>query len=150
MITVSIIEKSGLQEGWLDMLKAYAGVADSGQDVLLGILLNRAILRVQEMADKSILSCTMRVEADEAIEGVRLYQTVKDILSVKNSDAYEVAYSQEGRIIYAMEDYVTVEYTTEPNIEDVDNLLPIVFQYATALYDGQDNTVLANILKQCL
>ena len=150
MITVSIIEKSELNEGWLDMLKAYAGVADTGQDSLLNILLNRAVLRVQEMADKSLLACTMRVEADEASEGVRLYQTVKDILSVKDCDACEIAYSQEGRTIYAMQDYVVVEYTTEPNSEDVDNLLPIVLQYATALYDGQDNTVLANILKQCL
>lgn len=150
MITVSIIEKSELNEGWLDMLKAYAGVADTGQDILLNILLNRAVLRVQEMADKSLLACTMRVEADEACEGVRLYQTVKDILSVKDCDAYEIAYTLEGRTIYAMQDYVVVEYTTEPNVEDVDNLLPIVLQYATALYDGQDNTVLANILKQCL
>jgi hypothetical protein len=28
-------------------------------------------------------------------------------------------------------------------------LLPVVYQYATALYDGQDSRTLASILEQC-
>lgn len=149
MINLSIIEKSEPSADWFSMMKSYASVADDAQDALLQSLFNRAVLRVQEMADKSLLACTIRLEADEAKEGVRLYQSVKDIISVKDGNGNAVEYSQEERTIYAFADEVVVEYTTEPNAADIEDLLPVVYQYATALYDGQDNRTLANILKQC-
>jgi hypothetical protein len=42
-----------------------------------------------------------------------------------------------------------VTFTTEVNAADYDRLLPIVLQYATGIYDGQDSRTLNLILTQC-
>jgi hypothetical protein len=44
---------------------------------------------------------------------------------------------------------VVVEYTTQANEGAILELLPVVYQYAAALYDGQDSKALAAILMQC-
>ena len=80
MVSLEIIEREEPAAGWLEDLKAYASVADDSQDSLLNALLVRACLRVQEMADKSILACTLEVHDDEVEDNyVRLYQSVSEI-----------------------------------------------------------------------
>lgn len=149
MIELSIIERDVPCMAWLDTLKMYASVADDSQDALLNSLLLRACLRVQEMADRSILACRFRLTEDEVDGSVRLYQSVADVISVKDMEGNGVSYSRDGKSIYVLHSAVVVEYTTEPKQGDIDDLLPVVYQYATALYDGEDSRTLANILTQC-
>jgi hypothetical protein len=150
MIELSLIESDAPCMAWLDSLKTYASVADDSQDALLNSLLLRACLRVQEMADKSILSCRFLLSEDEAEGSVRLYQTVSEVVNVKDGEGNGVSWVRKGRKILVDHTTVEVEYTTKPNPMEVEALMPVVFQYATALYDGEDSGTLANILKQCL
>lgn len=149
MMNLEIIERAEIPAEWLDTFKQYASVADNGRDTLLMSMLTLAVLRVQEMADKSLLACTIRLTDEDAYYGVTLYQSVKEIVSVKDAKGNEPIWSREGNAIYTKADYAEVVYKTEPLAASLDALLPIVYQYATALYDGEDNRTLANILRQC-
>lgn len=151
MITLNIIESSRPSATWLDGLKAYASVPDASQDSLLESLLLRACLRVQEMADRSILACTFRLEEDEVENGlVRLYQTAAEVLTVTDGEGNPLTWAKGNRTLsVGAADSVAVEYTTEPREGDIAALLPVVYQYATALYDGEDQRTLTNILMQC-
>lgn len=150
MIELNIIEREDPCIGWLDMLKKYASVPDDSQDALLNALLVKACLRVQEMADRSILGCTFELREDNVEdETVRLYQSVSDILYVRAADGRELGWSMRGKALRVYESDVVVRYKTEARAGDVADLLPVVYQYATALYDGEESVVLANILKQC-
>lgn len=150
MIELSIIEKTETPAAWLDQFKAYASIADNSQDSLLRAILTKAVLSVQQKADKSLLACTFKLYEDEVEGGaVWLYQTVKQVVSVETPDGSGVAFSQVGRKIGVAQSPVVVTYKTEPHLGDLDELLPVVYQYATALYDGADAKTLANILTQC-
>ena len=149
MINLEIIERAEPSAEMLETFKQYAAVADGSQDSLLRAMLVRAILRVQEMADRSILACTLRIEEDDTYDGIRLYQSFKDIVSVKGRMGQDIPFHIDGRKVYTSQDYAEVTYTTEPSVGAIDDLMPVVYQYATALYDGQDSKALANILTQC-
>ena len=151
MIELDIIERNGFPAQWLAEFKAYASVADNSQDALLESLLLRSVLRVQEMADRSILPCRFRLQEDEVQDGVvRLYQTIKTIDKVTDAEGNSVRYTRANKILSCgVVDNVIVEYTTEAKEGNVYELLPVVYQYATALYDGQDSRTLAAILMQC-
>lgn len=149
MIELTIIEKADTPAAWLEQFKAYASIADNAQDSLLQAILSKAVLSVQQKADRSLIACTFELYEDE-VEGnaVRLYQTVSQVVSVKH-EGNGVAYSFIGRRVHVAHSSVTVTYKTEPHLADIDTLLPIVYQYATALYDGEDSKTLASILSQC-
>lgn len=150
MITLDTIEIGAMPSGALDGFKAYAAVADNSQDMLLISMLTRAMLRVQEMADRSLLSCTFRLTDDETDGLVRLYQSVKDIVSVKDGEGNAITYTKASRTLsVGHASSVVVEYTTQANEGAIKELLPVVYQYAAALYDGQDSKALAAILMQC-
>ena len=150
MVSLEIIEREELSQDWLGALKAYASVSDDAQDSLLNALLVRACLRVQEMADKSILACTIELHDDEVEDNaVRLYQTVAEVIDVTSAEGHRQYWEPRGRSIRVFSPTAVVRYRTEPRQGDVDELLPIVYQYATALYDGEDSKTLANILTQC-
>jgi hypothetical protein len=151
MVSLEIIEREEPATAWLDQFKAYASVADDSQDSLLNALLVRACIRVQEMADRSILACTLEL-ADGDVEDntVRLYQTVSEVLDVTTAEGHRQYWQPAGKNIRVYSDTAVVRYKTEPRTADIDRLLPIVYQYATALYDGEDSKTLANILTQCL
>lgn len=151
MITLNIIESSSPSAEWLEGLKAYASVPDASQDSLLESLLLRACMRVQEMADRSLLACTLRLEEDEVENGVvRLYQTIAEVLTVTDGEGNALAWAKATRTVsVGAADHVVVTYRTEPRDGDIAELLPVVYQYATALYDGEDPRTLANILTQC-
>lgn len=151
MVSLEIIEKEQPAAAWLDALKAYASVADDAQDSLLTALLIRACIRVQEMADRSILACTLELTDDDVEDNtVRLYQTVAEVLDVKSVEGHRQYWQPAGKNIRVYSNSAVVTYRTEPREADIDRLLPIVYQYATALYDGEDSKTLANILTQCL
>lgn len=151
MIALNIIEKGEMPAGWLKQMKAYAAVADDAQDTLLSALLMRAVLRVQEMSNKSLIACTFELREDEVEENtVRLYQTVSEVVSVSTPEGHRIYWEYRSNGLRVYEDSVVVVYKTEPRAGDIDALLPIVYQYATALYDGQDAKTLASILTQCL
>lgn len=151
MVSLEIIEREEPAAAWLDQFKAYASVADDSQDSLLNALLVRACIRVQEMADRSILACTLELaEGDVEDNTVRLYQTVSEVLDVTTAEGHRQYWQPAGKNIRVYSDTAVVRYKTEPRAADIDRLLPIVYQYATALYDGEDSKTLANILTQCL
>jgi hypothetical protein len=149
MIDLEIIERADIPTEWLEGFKAYAAIADSSFDRHLNAYLTRAVLTVQEKADRSLIACTFRVTEEEAESGVRLYQSVKDIVSVTDGRGVEHEFSTNGRMVYTMTDKAVVTYTTEPLQGNIDMLLPIVYEYATALYDGQESRTLVSILEQC-
>lgn len=151
MIELEIIERNELPAEWMAGFKAYASVADESQDALLESLLLRSVLRVQEMADRTILGCRFRLAENEVEDGViRLYQSVKSIDRVTDGEGNEIRWTRANRTLSCgVVDEVVVEYTTEATAGNVDELLPVVYQYATALYDGQDSRTLAAILMQC-
>lgn len=151
MVSLEIIERNEPIASWLKQFKQYASIADDAQDSLLNALLIRACIRVQEMANKSILACTLEVHDDEVEDNyVKLYQTVAEVISVTSAQGHRLYWEPRGGGIRVYNETAVVRYRTEPRYADIDALLPIVFQYATALYDGQDNKTLANILTQCL
>lgn len=150
MVSLSIIERCDPAPSWLDHLMRYASVSDESHVSLLNALLVKACLRVQEMANKSILACTIELREDEVEDNtVKLYQTVSEVISVNAPAGHRMYWEHRGNGLRVYEDSVVVLYRTEPRPGDVDVLLPIVLQYATALYDGEDANTLANILKQC-
>jgi hypothetical protein len=149
MIELNIIEKQEIPAHWLQQFKAYASISDGVLDPMLAVILTKAVLSVQQKADRSLIACVFELKEDE-VEGnaVRLYQTVSQVISVTHG-GNEVAYSYIGRKVHVAHSPVTVIYQTEPRLADIDALLPIVLQYATALYDGEDSKTLASILSQC-
>lgn len=150
MITLNIIERAEVPADWLEQMKTYAAVPDGAQDSLLSALLVRAVLRVQELANKSLLACTIELHEDDVEDNlVRLYQTVSEVVSVSTPVGHRLYWEPRSNGIRVYEPSVVVTYKTEPREGDVENLLPVVFQYATALYDGQDTKTLASILSQC-
>jgi hypothetical protein len=72
------------------------------------------------------------------------------VTSVVDDNGVAVSHHQRGRSVYVGTDrYVEVTFTTEVNAADYDRLLPVVLQFATAIYDGQDSRTLNSILTQC-
>lgn len=150
MITLDTIEIGSLPQGCLEGFKAYAAISDESQDMLVSSMLTRAMLRVQEQADRSLIPCTFRLEDDEVDGLVRLYQNIDQIVSVKDGNGQAIAWTKAGRTLsVGMVSSVVVEYTTQAQEGNVIDLLPVVYQYAAALYDGQDSRTLASILSQC-
>lgn len=136
-------------KGALDALKAYAAVSDAGQDDVLNMSLRRAFDIVQRVSDVALLPGTFRICAEDHPRTVNVYMGGK-VTDVKDDNGLAVSHHQRGRSVYVGTDrYVEVTFTTEVNQADYDRLLPVVLQYATAIYDGQDSRTLNSILPQC-
>lgn len=139
MIEVRIISHSDIKTEWLENFKAYASIADNGRDAMLQMILKSAILKIQEMADESILDCTIEVvdTAPESAE-MRLYQSVDAVVRVTDGNGNILAYKQNERQLHLAQivDIVKCEYTTLANPAMVDALLLTAYQYATFVYDG--------------
>ncbi len=139
MIEVRIISHSDIKDEWLESFKTYASIADNGRDAMLTMILKNAVLKVQEMADESILDCTIEV-VDDAPEGAEmlLYQSVESVVKVTDGNGNILAYRQNKRRIHLAQiaDCVKCEYTTKVNPVTVDSLLLTAYQYATFVYDG--------------
>lgn len=151
MIRKSIISSGDVELRHVQALRRYAAVPDETQDDILVHSLKRAFMAVQEEADKALLACRVRIEVTSVSAGdiTRLYYGGGTVTDVKTSRE-GVAYEAVGSDIFwgGSADKAVIEYETEPNEGDVEDLLPVVLQYATALYDGQDSKTLLGILRQ--
>lgn len=151
MIRIALISADLVNAQWLEAFRQYASIPSPGQDSMLSGLLTRAAFVVQEYADTSVLACSFRLSVDSVEDRrVRLYQTVAEVLSVKDATGEDVPYTQEGRTVVLGNDApaVSVEYRTVPDLGEQERLLPVVLRYATALYDGQDNAELTKIVQE--
>lgn len=135
----------------LEELKQYASVPDSSRDALLSTLLKSATLQVQEMADMTVLDCRVKCTYSDVRKGepLRLYLNVGQILGCVDASGDSVNYRLDGRELTVDKDtdLLSVEYESHPT-GDVSTLKMIIYRYATALYDGEDTSVLQSILKE--
>ena len=136
----------------LAAFKEFASV-NAGTDTLLTSMLTRAMLAVQEWEDVALLGATATLivsDREDTAAPVHLYLTPSTITSVQNGEGDAIAYSLVGKEL--IPSYraaaVKVVYSVVPNDADVTNLMPKVFRYATALYDGESSSTLARILQE--
>lgn len=155
MITLKTLEIAEPKREHLTMLKQYASVPDDSRDALLKSLLNRAMRIVQEAVDKTLLPATVELTVSDRHQvyedAIHLYQDANEIISVTDGEGVAIDYVRSGRFLRHLPwvDTVIVRYTTKPVLPEADALLAVVFQYATALYDGADSATLNQILAQC-
>ena len=151
MIRLELIEVAEPSDYALEDLKRYAAVADEAQDTLLRSAIANAFDKVQRTADVALLSGRWKVCAEDHTRVLNVYMGGR-VVSVTDGNGNAVSFNQRGRKVYVgSDDYVEVEFTTEVIPADYARLLPVVCQYATALYDGQtDQRILNQILSQCL
>jgi hypothetical protein len=151
MIRLELIELAEPSADALEDLKLYAGVVDNGQDKLLFNALATAMDKVQRTADSALLPGRWKVCAEDYPRVLNVYMGGK-VEAVTNGHGLAVSFNQRGRRVYVgSDDYVEVEFTTEVIPAEYARLLPVVCEYATALYDGQtDSRILNQILAQCL
>jgi hypothetical protein len=151
MIRLELIELAEPSADALEDLKRYAGVVDNGQDKLLFNALVTAMDKVQRTADIALLPGRWKVCAEDYPRVLNVYMGGK-VEAVTNGCGLAVSFNQRGRRVYVgSDDYVEVEFTTEVIPAEYARLLPVVCEYATALYDGQtDSRILNQILAQCL
>lgn len=149
MVRTEVIQIAEPDALALEALRQYAAVSDAGQDNVLMLALKRAFYMVQRAADVALLPGTFRVCASDHPRTVNVYMGGK-VTEVVDDHSVAVSYHQRGRSVCVGTDrYVEVTFTTEVNQADYDRLLPVVLQFATAIYDGQDSRTLNSILLQC-
>ena len=144
----------GFCRSYLEQFKQYASVPDDSRDALLNSLLKSAVLKVQEFANTALAVCTYRVTAAVPASGVvRLYMGGGDIVGLEDENGEQVRFDPlPGGLVqtFIRKGTVKVTYETVPNEGDRERLLPTVFRYGTALYDGEDPDVLKRILMETL
>lgn len=151
MVRLSVISSAPIGREFLDGLRKYASVAEDIHDSLLTSLAKRALMEVQDYADESTLACTLRLYVTgNTSRDIRLYQSVTEIESVKDGEGEDIPFSLSGRTVSLGRDADSVDivYRTKPEQGSTERLLPVVYRYATALYDGQDNIELTKILQE--
>ena len=151
MIRLELIEVAEPSDYALEDLKRYAAVADEAQDTLLRSALANAFDKVQRTADVALLPGRWKICAEDHTRVLNVYMGGR-VVSVTDGNGNAVSFNQRGRRVYVgSDDYVEVEFITEVIPAEYARLLPVVCQYATAIYDGQtDQRVLNQILSQCL
>lgn len=140
---------------FLEEFRQYASVPDHSRDALLRSLLNAAVLKVQEFADRALVRCTVRQIARVPESGVfELFLGGGEVVSASvPSSGWETSWKAlEGNKIRISPTGLDAEvvFTAEPKPADLVKLKPTVFRYGTALYDGEDTDVLNRILLECL
>ena len=147
-----IIEAEEPLTDHLEQFKMYASVPDGSRDGILLKILKRAMLTVQEYADRALLPCVIELTAYdvEPGESLPLYQGGKEVVSVKDRDGADVEHTVDsGRVIIGQRSSsVTVTYKNEVVLPEAEKLQPVCWELATAIYDGEDADVQASILKK--
>lgn len=151
MIQLRIIESGEPQTDHLEQFKQYASVPDDSRDGVLQKTLKRAMLAVQEHSDTALLPCKFELTITDVKPGepVRLYQGGKTVIRAEDKNGETVEYTQVGNSIRVSRRCATlvVVYQNEVNIPEAEKLQPVIWQLATAIYDGEDPKVQASILK---
>ena len=140
---------------FLEEFRQYASVPDHSRDALLRSLVAGAVLKVQEFADRALVECTVRQTARIPENGrFELYLGGGEVISVDvPSSAWTASYTAlPGGILRISQTGLDAEvvFKTSPKEVDLTRLKPVLFRYATALYDGEDTDVLNRILLECL
>ena len=155
MIQVRILECKDPLADHLEQFKQYASVPDDSRDGILQKMLKRAMLAVQESSNIALLPCKLEVMVTPVWPGdaIRLYQGGKTVLSVKDTEGEDLAYAREGDVIKILETHkawstAVVVYQNEVIVPEAEKLQPVVWQLATAIYDGEDTSVQNAILRQ--
>lgn len=139
----------------LEEFKQYASVPDHSRDALLRSLLQTAVMKVQEFADRALLRCTVRQTARVPESGrFPLFLGGGEVSSVRvPSSAWTASYDAIADGVLRVSPTgldAEVVFSTAPKVSDIARLKPTVFRYATALYDGEDTDTLNRILLECL
>ena len=149
MIRLDVIEIAEPSKSALDDLKAYAAIATDAQDSLLMSALTTAFDKVQRTADVALLPGRWKVYAEDHARVIRVYMGGRVVSVTDNSG--NVSFNQRGSRVYVgTDEAVDVEFTTDVIPANYARYITVVCQYATALYDGQDERTLNRILNQCL
>lgn len=153
MIQVRVTQSGQPTAAQLTAFKQYASVPDDAQNAMLEKLLKQAMLKVQEFSDRALLACTLELVISDIAAGerVKLYQGAAAVTSVTDETGAAVEYELHPDGLYLLRacKAVKVTYTNTVNEHEADRLLPVVWQYATALYDGAEPQDQAAILKTC-
>ena len=152
MINVQVTKSLDPKPDQLEKLRQYASVPNNQRDALLLACLKKALLVIQAHTGTALLPCDLRMSVTDIKRGedFQLYQGGRTILEVKDQDGNEPLYVQDGDRITFKQDCkrATISYQNEVVAAEALKLEPTAWQYATALYDGEDAATLANILKQ--
>jgi len=135
--------------------KAFIAANGAETDAFLSSLLKRAMMAVQDWDDRTLLAATATIVAtgreDNPGEPVLLYGTpVADTIAAQDAAGNALGFSLVGRIVIPSfwAAALTITYTTAPDDADLADLMPKVYRYAAALYDGDDSSTLARILQE--
>lgn len=142
-------------ENFMEEFRQYASVPDHSRDALLRSLVAGAVLKVQEFANRALVECTVRQTARVPENGrFELYLGGGEVISVDvPSSAWTASYTAlPGGILRISPTGLDAEvvFKASPKEVDLARLKPVLFRYATALYDGEDTDVLNRILLECL
>ena len=153
MIRLQIIKAGNPTNDQLERFKQYASVPSDSRDALLMNCLQRALLAVQESADVALIPCTFRLSVNDvkAFETFRLYQGGQFIADAVDSETGSPADVKctDGLVMFKRHyRSIVITYDNVVSPYDVARFEPIAWQYATALYDGEDSKTLQNILNQ--
>jgi len=144
----------------LEEFKQYASVPDNSRDALLNGLLQTALIKVQEYADTALIECKCSQRSIVQADGsVKLYLgggAIESVRDVRTGEAVDYSYGSAvvadgiGTVYCPQACGGTVEiiFAAKPRIADVQRLKTVAFRYATALYDGDDVTILNSILNE--
>ena len=133
--------------------KAFIAANGAETDAFLLSILKRAMMAVQDWEDRTLLAGTATIVASGRENGgdpVLLYGTPDEEESVTGADGNALEYSLVGRFL--LPSYraasLTITYTTAPVDADLADLMPKVYRYGAALYDGEGSPALAKILQE--
>ena len=150
-MTITITQCPDPHVDLLEQFKQYASVPDNTRDAMLTKTLKRAMLSVQEYSDVAMLPCRIMLTVLDVKPGerIKLYQGGQSVLSVTDEDGHDVEYVQEGGAIVIRDFHkaLMVVYDNKVVLPAAEPLLPVVWQLATAIYDGEDAKVQASILR---
>lgn len=152
MIRLQIIKSGNPTTDQLERLKQYASVPTDSRDALLMGCLQRAMIAIQEAADAALLPCTFSLTITDvkAGETFSLYAGGEKIIEVKDQEGHTPSFmSSCGQITIKQScQRVVIKYENAVLPSIIKKYEPVVWQYATALYDGEDFTTLQTILNQ--
>lgn len=112
----------------------------------LQTILNTAIDKIEAITNISLQSGTFRLESDASLEH-KLYYNVSEVTSVTNDLGESVSYtlnSLKNRIYLTDESELVISYSVATTEDLCKSLKHYVYEYASALYDGQDGIIVLN------